>query len=560
MTDKYKDRSSRFSREVNPWKAALYIRLSKEDAEKKNESASVTNQREILLEYLRLHPEMELADIYLDDGYSGTDFDRPGWSRLMQDIAQRGINCVIVKDLARLGRNYTLSGDLIDNQFARMGVRFIALNNGIDTAGDGMNAAARCISIGVTNVINESYAASTSVNIRGTLNNHRLQGKFIGAFASYGYKKDPGDCHRLIIDRDAASVVRMIFDDFIGGRSILGITKKLNLLKIPNPTLYKRQKGFNFNSRTENDGLWSDRTVRRFLQNRMYIGDMVQGVNRKVNYKVHECRAVPRDEWIIVEHTHEPIIDSETFEKAQSLFARNFHSGRNTGEADLFAGFLYCADCGKAMHKKVNRQNGKIYCYYKCATKQKKSPEACTNHTVRTDRLKAAVISYIRMMAEVARQYKNQAAANRVEKSKAELICQAIELHKKEREKNLQTAAELYPDWKNGMITQNEYLQIRADLNKKLENLDMKIKNLKIEKARLECEAQSGSAFAKRFMDFKGAETLTRPMLVGLIDKILIRENGAFTVKLRDFEAFEAVIEKLTDYYATQNKSVLPPQ
>ena len=186
--EKYTEYYKQPQQALKTWRAAFYIRLSKEDLDKnKSESASIANQREILKEYLKLHPDISHVDTYVDDGYSGTDFDRPGWTRLMHDVRLRKINCVIVKDLARLGRNYTQSGDLIDNQFARLGVRFIALNNGIDTAGDGMNAATRCISIGVTNVINESYAASTSVNIRGTLNNHRQQGKFIGAFASYGY-------------------------------------------------------------------------------------------------------------------------------------------------------------------------------------------------------------------------------------------------------------------------------------------------------------------------------------------------------------------------------------
>ena len=240
---KYQDYYGQPKQSIKTWQAALYIRLSKEDMDKnKSESASISNQREILKEYLRLHPDIEHVDTYVDDGFSGTDFDRPGWTRLMQDIHLKRINCVIVKDLARLGRNYTISGDLIDNQFARLGVRFIALNNGIDTAGDGMNAATRCISIGVTNVINESYAASASVNIRGTLNNHRQQGKFIGAFASYGYRKAPEDYHKLIIDEDAAPVIRMIYRDFIDGSSIIGIVKKLNGMGIPNPTLYKQQK------------------------------------------------------------------------------------------------------------------------------------------------------------------------------------------------------------------------------------------------------------------------------------------------------------------------------
>ena len=545
---KYEEYFGQPQQALKMWQAALYIRLSKEDLEKnQTESASIANQREILKEYLKLHPDIAHADTYVDDGYSGTDFDRPGWTRLMQDIRLKKINCVIVKDLARLGRNYTLSGDLIDNQFARMGVRFIALNNGIDTSGDGMNAATRCISIGVTNVINESYAASTSVNIRGTLNNHRKQGKFIGAFACYGYKKDPGDYHRLIIDTDVSEVVRMIFDEFIGGKSVLGIAKMLNSLKIPNPTLYKRQKGFNFNSRADNDGLWCDRTVRRILQNQMYIGNMVQGVNRTVNYKVHECRAVPKDEWIIVENTHEPIIDRETFDKAQSLFERKIHSGRKTGEADLFAGFLFCADCGKSMNKKVNRQNGKIYCYYKCATRQKKSPDACTNHTIRTDRLEAAVLSYIHTMIEVVRQYEklNEKSSKRGAKNEADPVNRTLEAKKAERESCLKIAADLYPDWKNGMITQEEYMRIKANLSEKLEKLDSMIRNLQNEKARLEGEALTDNGLVRSLMKYQTAQALTRPMLVELIDRITVRENGAVTVKMRESEAFEALMEEV---------------
>ena len=540
----YRDYYGQPGQVQKPWQAALYIRLSKEDLDKnKTESESISNQREILKEYLKLHPDISHVDTYVDDGYSGTDFDRPGWTRLMNDIRRKRINCVIVKDLARLGRNYAVSGDLIDNQFARLGVRFIALNNGIDTAGDGMNAATRCISIGVTNVINESYAASTSVNIRGTLNNHRQQGKFIGAFASYGYKKDPDDHHKLVIDEDAAPVVRMIFDEFIGGNSIIGIVKKLNGMGVPNPTLYKQQKGFNYSSRSGNDGLWSDRTVRRILQNQMYIGNMVQGVNRTVNYKVHECRAVPRDEWIIVENTHKPIIDCETFDKAQSLFKRNIHSCKSDRKADLFAGFVYCADCGKAMHKKVNRQNGKTYGYYKCSTKQKKDPNACTNHTIRIDKLEEAVLECIKMMINIALDFDEViASAKQNERDrKVDFVQHTIEAQKKEREKILKAAAELYPDWKNGEITREEYMSIKANLNEKIEKLDATIANLEKTQTQNSGEAK-GNGFVEHFLKYRNIDSMTRPMLVELIDKIIVHEGGRITIKLKCADVFESLL------------------
>ena len=174
------------------WKAALYIRLSREDGDKA-ESNSITSQREILKEYLKLHPDIELYDFYVDDGWSGTTFDRPDFKRMMEDIYSGQVNCVIVKDLSRFGRNYTDAGHYLDNVFVRYQIRFIALNNGVDTATNNMNAATRCITVGVQNVINESLAATTSVNVRGTLNVNREQGKFIGSFATYGYMKDPAD-------------------------------------------------------------------------------------------------------------------------------------------------------------------------------------------------------------------------------------------------------------------------------------------------------------------------------------------------------------------------------
>lgn len=540
--------SGQLCRASRVWQAALYIRLSKEDMDKnKTESASIGNQREILKEYLRHHPDIVCADTYVDDGYSGTDFDRPGWTRLMEDIRLRKIDCVIVKDLARLGRNYTAAGDLIDNLFARLGVRFIALNNGVDTADDGMNAATRCISIGVTNVINESYAASTSVNIRGTLNHHRRQGLFIGAFASYGYRKHPDDRHRLMIDTEAAPVVRMIFEDFIGGSGINSIVKKLNGMGIPNPTLYKQQTGSRFCSRNGNDGLWCDRTVRRILQNRMYVGDMVQGVNRTVNYKIHECRAVPKDEWIIVENTHEPIVDRETFDKAQSLFGRNIRPCQTDGKADLFAGFVYCADCGRAMHKKVNRHPYGVYRYYKCATKQKKSPDACTNHTIRIDRLEEAVLTYLRTMADAATEYDKLSAELKQNRRTQEQDClkSTLEARKKEREACLKASADLYLDWKTAVITQDEYLRIKENLNGRIQTLDAALENLAAAQAQLDSSVDAPNRFAARFLRHGRITELTRPLLVELIDRILVHEGGRITVRVKFADAFEAMLRQL---------------
>ena len=540
MIDKYSDYAGQPHRAVKAWRAALYIRLSKEDLEKKNESVSVTNQREILLEYLRQHPELELFDIYIDDGFTGTDFDRPAFSRLKADIESGLVNSVIVKDLNRFGRNYTIGGDLIDNYFARKNVRFIALNNGVDTADDHMNAATRCISIGVTNVINESYSAMTSVSIRGTLNNHRKQGKFIGAFACYGYRKKPDDNHQLLIDEEAAEVVRTIYQKFIGGMSLIGITKELNALGIPNPTLYKQQKGFNFHARDgKNDGLWCDRTVRRILQNQMYIGNMVQGVNKTVSYKVHDCKAVPQEDWIIVEHTHEPIIDRETFDKAQALFNRHIRSSPVTKQTDLFAGLVRCADCGAVMSKKTNKLPYGTYRYYKCSTKRKQG--RCTNHTIRIDKLEQVVLTYLQKMIDLAVEYDRVMAQlqNSRKASEADSLQRALQDRQQEREKCMKAILSLYPDWKADVITQEEYRLLKAHLSEKLAKIDEMI--AKLTQAQNKTAGQE-NAFVEHFKQYKNIDRLTRPMLVELIDSIFVYEDNRITIKVRFLDALEQVL------------------
>ncbi len=523
------------------WKAGLYVRLSKEDVERgNNESASIANQREILKEFLRLHTDILCVETYEDDGVSGTTFDRPGFLRLKADIDSGKIDCVIVKDLSRFGRNYAESGRLLDDFFARKSVRFIAVNNGIDTLGDGMNAAARFLTIGMSNLMNESYVASTSVNIRGTLNNHRRQGKFIGAFACYGYKKSPGDNHKLIIDEEAAEVVRFIYREFIGGKSLIGITKELNALGIPNPTLYKQQKGFNFHSRGDNDGLWSDRTVRRILQNQMYIGNMVQGVNRTVSYKVHECRAVPSEDWIVVENTHEPIIKKELFDMAQSLFGRGIRSSPITKSTDLFSGLVYCADCGKAMCLKTNRHDYGVYRYYKCSTKQKKLSTACGNHTVRADKLEKAVLWYLKRIVALAADYDEialQLKQNKQASSENSLV-NTLAAQKKEREQYILMVDNLYPSWQKGFLSDDEYLRQKEALNKKLSQIEEIIAKLKELTAQQDEKRENPELLAAYYLKNKEIGRLTRPLLLGLVEKIYAHEDGSVTVRLKCRDVF----------------------
>ncbi len=547
----YKEISEQPHRDSKSWKAALYIRLSKEDGDKQ-ESYSVTSQREILTEYLKQHHDIEFVDFYIDDGWSGTNFDRPGFKRMMQDIYDGNVNCVIVKDLSRFGRNYTDAGHYLDDVFMRLGVRFIALNNGVDSVSNSMNAATKCITVGVQNVINESVAATTSVNVRGTLNVSRKQGKFIGSFPTYGYLKNPEDHHKLIIDEEAAPVVRMIYNLFISGKSVIGVTKELNKLKIPNPTAYKKAKGWNYKhtSGKNNDGLWCDSTVRRILSNQMYIGNMVQGKNTTVSYKIKQCRAIPKDEWIIVENTHEPIVDKETFDTAQALFNKNTRTAPKKTEVDLFAGFVKCADCHRAMSKKTNKHSYGTYKYYRCVTSRKMDSGACSPHSIRIDKLERAVLVTIQTMIDTALEFdklseKIDSRSNSTVQSN--LLKKSIEKQIAEREKFKNMMLSLYPDWKSGVITKEEYMVLKEGIAEKINALDKKIDDLQAQINDSENGKPKENDFVAHFKKYGKIKELTRPILTELVDSILVHKDGNITINFKFKDAYEQIIEYIEE-------------
>ncbi|MCF2617123.1 recombinase family protein [Oscillibacter valericigenes] len=544
---KYQELLERLPQVAKPWKAALYIRLSREDGDKV-ESNSITSQREILKEYLKLHPDIELHDFYIDDGWSGTNFDRPGFIRMMEDIYSGDVNCVIVKDLSRFGRNYTDAGNYLDNIFVRLQIRFIALNNGIDTATNNMNAATRCITVGVQNVINESLAATTSVNVRGTLNVNREQGKFIGSFASYGYMKDPNDHHKLIIDPETAPVVRMIFEKFIDGCSIIGIAKDLNEMGIPNPTAYKKLKGFNYKhpAGKKLDGLWPDSSVRRILRNEMYVGNMVQGKNTTISYKIKQCRAIPKEDWIIVEGTHEAIVDRETFDKAQSLFNQFIRKAPQKSEVDLFSGFVRCADCLRAMNKKTNSHPYGTYHYYRCGTSRKMKKSSCTNHTIRIDKMELAVLASIQGMIDSAVEMDKlikRINSSPVKKKESSHICSAIDTHTAELEKLKGMIIDLYPDWKSGIISKEEYFTLKEQLTEKTTSLEKALENLKRTNEEFKNGITEDNDFISHFKKYGKIDTLTRAMVVELIDKIYVHEGGRITISFKFTDAYEKALE-----------------
>lgn len=309
------------------WRLGLYIRLSKEDINRckdKDDSNSVTNQKALLDDYYQQHRnEFEsVQPPYVDDWYTGTDTNRDSFQKLLTDIYAKKVNCVIVKDLSRLSRNYTDAGSLIENLFVQMNVRFISLVEGIDSYLNPDSVSNLIVQI--ANAINDNLCYQTSKKIRQVFDVKRRNGEFIGAFAAYGYMKNPKDKNALIVDEEAAEVVKKIYTRFLCGTSKNAIVHDLNDHGVLCPSEYKKSKGFNYQHPSGSESpLWSTKTITDILKNRLYIGDMVQGRQRVKSYKIHTMEQVPEDEWYIVENTHAPIIELPIFEKVQALLKRD---------------------------------------------------------------------------------------------------------------------------------------------------------------------------------------------------------------------------------------------
>lgn len=535
------------------WKPALYVRLSREDGDRE-ESDSIANQRDMLAEFAAAQDDLAAPAFYTDDGYTGTDFDRPGFRRMMDDLRAGTVNCVIVKDLSRFGRNYVGVGEYLEQVFPLLDVRFISVNDRVDSFLDPRSV--NNLVVPFKNIINDEYCRDISNKVRASLDLKRRQGKFIGSFASYGYRKDPADHSRLLVDGQAAAVVRDIFDWFVGGMSVLGIAKRLNEMGVPNPSAYKRRQGMNYRHPASDklDGLWPDSSVRRILRNRLYTGTMVQGKTRIKSYKLHVSEAVPEADWMEVAATHEAIIPAELFERAQALFTRDTRTAPAQKEVYLFSGFLRCADCGRAMHRKTISQPYGDYHYYICSTFKKQHSGACTKHTIRSDRLEQAVLEALRhqialavemdeLVAEINRSSTRGHNAKRLLDERAQLEA--------EREHVEQMKLSLYPDWKAGDISREEYHQLKAQFEQRQAGLDGRIAAVQ---ARID-EVQNGvdetNSFLTQFVQYRSLQKLTREAVVELIDMIYVHEGGGITIQFKFSDAYAAAKEYIQDHGQT---------
>ena len=506
---------------LNLFNVAIYIRLSREDGDKE-ESDSVGNQRKLLTAYVAKKDDFILYDVYVDDGYSGTNFNRPSFQRMIADIEDGKVNCVVVKDLSRFGRDYIDTGRYLERYFPELGVRFISVTDSIDS----MKQAYDML-LPIKNIFNEQYARDISKKIQATVKSKQKAGEFIGAFTSYGYKKSPVDKNKLVIDDYAADVVRRIFSLYIQGYGKQRIAKLLNAEGILCPAEYKKVNGENYKNcnRLESTTYWSYSTINSILHREMYVGNMVQGT--KHQRMRSKQKKMPKEEWIIVENTHEPIIDKATWEKAQSLLQKRTRELDLETNKNIFAGFVKCGDCGRAMTKNMWRRadGSKTYSLY-CGTYKRNGKQYCTPHTLPMAVLEDIVLGDLKAIVDSVDNLKELVQSQSFTASKVKRIADTeLSKIKAELERVKRLKKSIYEDYREELISKEEFLSYREDYLKKEELYSKQIEALEEKKKDNVTEDVFETPWLKRLLELKDIETLDRDIVVEMISEIKVYEN-----------------------------------
>lgn len=501
--------------------AALYIRLSREDGDKV-ESDSVANQKKFLVEYLEKQPDICFYELYVDDGYTGTNFDRPGFKKMIEDIRLGLINCVIVKDLSRFGRDYIDSGRYLERIFPELGVRFVAVSDGMDSLRQSYDML-----LPIKNIFNEQYARDISRKIQATMRTKQRAGEFIGAFACYGYRKDPRDKNHLLIDEAAASIVRTVFELFLNGKSKQEIAEHLNNEGIPCPSEYKKECGEKYRNgiRTETSSGWTYATVHHMLKNETYTGAMVQG--KKVQNMRSRQHVVNRKNWIVVPNTHEAIISQAVWERTQKLLQRNNRQTAENYDDNIMSGLVFCGRCKKTMilnHWK--RADGSINACFYCGTYKRKGKEFCSPHTLPAELLERLVKDDLQeLFFSQSEQFSAWEKAWE-QKKKEENIQKNKELFKIETEltKVRKLKKQSYEDYRSGLLTREEFLSYSEDYSKKEE----------IYLRQMEKNEKGRDSFGTGSLsDYKKQKYICKQILMELIDRIEVQEDQCLEIYYR---------------------------
>ncbi len=540
--------------DLEEYRAMAYYRLSKDD---KNEdrsrdskgeiSDSILNQRKLVHAYLQNHPGITLVDEAYDDGYSGTNYDRPGFRSVLEKVQSGSVNCVIVKDLSRLGREYIETGKYLEMIFPSFGVRFIAINDDVDsehsTAGDD-------IIIPIKNIMNESYCRELSKKLRNQFRIQRGNGEFLGAFASYGYCKSPDDKHKLVIDEYAAEVVRGIFSMKIKGYSQNMIADFLNQEKVLPPAEYKKSLGMKYKTgfQASMQAKWSAVTINRILNNPIYIGTLVQGKRGTPNYKIKKMRVRSEDDWVVVENNHPAVIDPLMFSIVQKMMERDTRRPPKKDVLLPLAGVLFCPDCGRTLQRRTVTYGEQKYCYYVCATY--KDGKGCSSHSFEQKKLEETVLhaitSQIQMIVELNELIKD-IGLHSIDQIRLKRVDVMIARKEEDLDRDKEFRMKLYEALNEELIDRDEYNKMRMKYTRQIEDTEKAISKLKLQRTEISSSHSTDNNWIMQFIKFQGITELTREVVVTLIDRIYVYEDKHIRIEFNyrnEIAAYQEILEE----------------
>jgi DNA invertase Pin-like site-specific DNA recombinase len=539
------------------YNTAIYARLSVEDSGKNDDGDSIENQVYMVKQFVEERPYLSHCGTFIDNGETGVTFDRPRWNALMDGIKAGRINCIVVKDLSRFGRNYIETGNLLEKVFPFLGVRFISVNDNYDTERPENNS--ECLAIALKSLINDVYAKDISRKSTAALETKQRNGEFIGTYASYGYMKSAADNHKIVIDEETAPVVRHIFRWKIEGMGNNAIARRLNDMGIPSPNRYRYGLGLVKDARYANL-LWINTTVKSILENAVYTGCLVQGRKKTRLAQGLGPENLAPDKWVVAPNTHEPIISRETFGEVQEILRKiktAYHekAGKYAdigNPENIFKGLVSCGDCGVNLsrYKTVNR-NGKVYYNYICPNYERNQTRACPHRKgVGEPLLIESVWNAVR--AEIALFADMERLALKVQKggtvrARAKTIKERITEAKRKIERAAVLSTTLYGDYADGILSESEYLFAKAKFREEKRLWEQRLDELAAEEIKHTGAFVSDNKWIAALSRFRDSKELTREMLLAVVERVIVSGSNDINVVFKHRDEFDALMLHISE-------------
>lgn len=530
--------------------AAAYVRLSVEDSGK-IDGYSLQNQEDLLLSFINEHKDLHLYKMYVDNGFTGTKFERPAFEEMMQDMKKGLINCIVVKDLSRLGRNYLEAGNYLEQIFPFFKVRFISITDGYDSISPDFTDEA--LMIPLKNIINEGYAKDISLKVSSSIATRKKQGKFMGKYPPYGYLKDPDDKNHLIVDMETSPIVQRIFQMRAEGTSLGTIAKKLNEEQIFCPTRYLLEKGISRESRFT-ESFWDRNVVRRILKNRVYLGMIVYGKEETSFAKGIRRHTIPEKDWQTVTGTHEPIIEEALFYSVQDMLDQSkqeFYKKTGINEdyqpENLFRGIIKCADCGRAMKLskfvKITKSGKKCYsAVYECSRHKNLYEYSCPQKNIHKQELDRVVEEAVRYHIQLFLDTERIIAELNQKTAVRQIVVNNQDMIKKKQRriaKVEQMSCGIYEDYQDGILNEAEYLALRKNYAEEVLILTEEMDKLLQEQTLYEEDFHATGSLAGIVYRYRDFPALNREIIETFIAEIQVHTDSRLTIRFRFEDEFE---------------------